>query len=293
MLSVLIPVYNQPVKSLVSQLFHQLDAVSVAFQIIVLDDGSTDEDIKSANRKVSEFIHVSYLEGSENLGRARVRNKLARLAMFENLLFLDADVSIPDKNFIGKYLDLVHHPVVCGGLRYQETRPALEFLSHWRIGRAREAKKAYQRKAYHLFTSNLLIQAGVMSQFPFDETIIGYGYEDLVLAQNLLEKNVPIFHTDNPVIHEGLSTNQQFAEKSRLAIKNLLMLEQAGKFKSTPLLRAANICEQIPGMRSLLSLLQKSLDKSILKGKIKPWMFDLWKLSEVLHQKEMYNKSKN
>ncbi|MBK9736769.1 MAG: hypothetical protein IPO92_18135 [Saprospiraceae bacterium] len=38
----------------------------------------------------------------------------------------------------------------------------------------------------------------------FDESVIGYGYEDLLYAFSLEKKSIKIRHIDNAVIHDGL-----------------------------------------------------------------------------------------
>ena len=70
---------------------------------------------------------------------------------------------------------------------------------------------------------------------PFDESIQGYGYEDLLLAKALKEKGVEILHIDNPVQHLGLETSKVFLKKTTNAIDNLIQLRHTGKGIATRL----------------------------------------------------------
>mgnify|MGYP000232582310 CR=1 FL=1 len=62
------------------------------FEILVLDDASTDKQCSSENKKINALDHCSYLENEKNIGRTATRNILAKKAKYDWLLFLDADV---------------------------------------------------------------------------------------------------------------------------------------------------------------------------------------------------------
>src|SRR4030042_2590249 len=87
MLSILIPVYNFNVVRLVGEVHHQALNSGAKFEIIVVDDGS-DIHYKEQNRIISKLQDIRYEELSENIGRSRIRNKLAGMAAFPCLLFL-------------------------------------------------------------------------------------------------------------------------------------------------------------------------------------------------------------
>ena len=123
MLSVLVPIYNFDSRKLVSQLVNQCDKQKILFEIICFDDFSI-EKFKLINRSMIGHYGVSYIEMPENYGRAKIRNKLAQNARFENLLFLDCDSKIGHKSFIKKYLTHLNAAdVIAGGRKYRNTKP--------------------------------------------------------------------------------------------------------------------------------------------------------------------------
>ena len=90
MISVLIPVHNYLITTLVQSLHKQLTVEKIAFEIICLDDASTDKKFTKINKKIRELEGVKYNLLKTNIGRSAIRNKLAKIAQYEWLLFLDA-----------------------------------------------------------------------------------------------------------------------------------------------------------------------------------------------------------
>ena len=119
-LSVLISTYNYDCSRLLRQLHGQLPAEG---EIILGDDCSTDPDVVRKNREASDLPRVRILRPVRNLGRAGIRNALAREAKGEWLLFIDADAEVRSASFIADYLAATSpYPtggeqplVVCGG----------------------------------------------------------------------------------------------------------------------------------------------------------------------------------
>ena len=126
MLSVLVPIYNFDSRKLVSQLVNQCDKQKILFEINAGDALTLAqlEKFKLINRSMIGHYGVSYIEMPENYGRAKIRNKLAQNARFENLLFLDCDSKIGHKSFIKKYLTHLNAAdVIAGGRKYRNTKP--------------------------------------------------------------------------------------------------------------------------------------------------------------------------
>ena len=90
MLSILIPVYNFNIVPLVKELHGQASRLSIPFEIIVLDDCSS-ELLRDQNKEVSSLPGVKFKILDRNIGRARIRNRLAEMAKYSSLLFMDCD----------------------------------------------------------------------------------------------------------------------------------------------------------------------------------------------------------
>ena len=239
MLSILIPVYEETVLRLVSELVRQGRALEVPFELIVLDDGSSKE-IKKANQAIVQIPEVIYENLPKNLGRSAIRNRLGTLAKFPYLLFLDCDSYPTNENFLKTYLkNLAPDTVLVGGTAYVKTTPKGKEL-HWLVGSQREVTPAEQRALHphHGFSSfNFVVPNNVFKKIKFDDTINGYGHEDTLYGWSLKKSGVAVMHLDNQLIHLGLDDATDFLEKRRTAIRNLLILQKRYTIMDTRLLR--------------------------------------------------------
>jgi glycosyltransferase involved in cell wall biosynthesis len=225
MLSVCIPVFNNNIVSLVSTLHQQCLESKIAFEIICIDDASLDS-IKKANRSITSYPEVHYSELNENVGRAVIRNLLAENANYENILYLDSDISISEASFIKKYLTAINssNPVVIGGIYYDKKNISKNTKLHFTYGQKRESKSAEMRNKnpYSSFlTGNLLVQKKIVLEIQFLSSLKEYGHEDTLFCMELKKRSIPVLHINNPVSHEGLETNAVFIEKQLTAVRNL------------------------------------------------------------------------
>ena len=240
MLSILIPIYNQDATTLVSDLKEQCDALNIDYVILVYDDKSTRK-WKKINASLHHEFKVHYMELSENLGRARIRNWLASAAPHPNLLFLDGDSGIHKDDYIKNYIELSKKPydVVYGGRDYAEKPPrSHKRRLHWKYGKHVEsipAQKRNQTPALNFQSNNFLVNAKVFEKLKFDETVKGYGYEDLLLSERIVNAGFNIKHVDNPTLHLGLEKTNDFLEKNRNAIHNLVKIQREGLLTDTRL----------------------------------------------------------
>ena len=269
MISILIPVYNQIVVPLVKDLKDQCEELDIQYQIIVFDDLS-DETTKQMNSELGHEFGVNYLELSENLGRAKIRNRLARMARYKHLIFIDGDSGILKKDYIECYLNLIEHAeIVYGGRVYQPKKPEdSQLVLHWKYGRSREAlplKKRLLDPYLNFQSNNFMISAWLFGKLKFDEGVEGYGYEDLLFAQKIKSVNAGILHIDNPVIHLGLEPASTFIDKTKNAIKNLAKLNKTGELMDTRLTKFYKKMESY-GMKNMLVKYFNSNEQSILKN---------------------------
>lgn len=93
-ISVLIPVYNA--EKYLSQCLHSLRSQKFTdFEIICVDDGSTDQSLKILQKAVAIDTRISCFTQS-NQGVAATRNRLLSLAQGEYVAFVDADDLVTD-----------------------------------------------------------------------------------------------------------------------------------------------------------------------------------------------------
>jgi glycosyltransferase involved in cell wall biosynthesis len=226
MLSICIPVYNYDVVPLVNALVKCIKEED-NIEILVADDGSRSE-MKNRNSVIKGLKNVHYLERTENTGRSAIRNFLAKYASKDNLLFIDADSSLPDCSFIEKYQnELADSDVVCGGTSYDEKPKDKSLLLRYVFGINREARPVEERMQfpYRSFSAhNFCIKRALFLAHPFDEGIKSYGHEDTLLGLSLKKRGIQIKHIDNPLIHTGLEPALEFIDKTNTGLENLILL---------------------------------------------------------------------
>ncbi len=240
--SVLIPVRNQDARPFVRQLL-SLERPGIELEILLADDASQPPFGKWHQSLEGEHVRVFLLE--RNLGRAGVRNFLARQARSPWLLFADADSAVVHPDFLLRYARAARQaPVVVGGTAYAEAPPVEPALRlRWHYGRHREQQtaSARRRRPWASFrTHNFLIHKAAFEKAGgFDEQVRAYGHEDTLFGESLRRMGIEVLHIDNPLLHTGLEPASAFLDKSRQAVATLVEWEQSGKAVPTRLGAAA------------------------------------------------------
>ncbi len=292
--SILLPVYNWPVGALVAALHHQAAAeADFAFEILVFDDASPDGQLRAANAAaLAAWPAVRYVELPTNLGRAAIRNELARAARYPWLVFLDADSALPDDAFIGRYRRAVaaapEAAVWVGGTTYAPAPPPDPSQRlRWVYGCQREQRPAAvrQRAPYEAFTlNNLLIRAALFTRFGLNEDLgRTYGHEDTAFGGRLAAEGIATEHLDNPVLHLGLDAAAVFRRKTAEAVTNLVHLAQAGQpgARASRLWRLAHQLQRAGlsgAARRLLGALEAPLVRNLDSATPSIRAFDAWRL---------------
>lgn len=295
MLSIAIPIYNRDVTKLVHTLLKQCHKAGMPFQILCFDDFSS-EKFRQLNRPLGSIIHVNYTEMTENMGRSRIRNWLGKAAFYDYILFLDSDSVIRNKNFIKNYLKFTQpDTLICGGRQYSASKPrSKKKMLHWKYGIRRESlapKKRNKDPYMNFHSNNFIVPSSIFNTHYFDESIEGYGYEDLFYAETLRKNQIKILHIDNPVVHDGLEIHTEFIKKTENSIKNLALLYTSGKLTKTRLilgyerLRDYNL---ISSFKWSYEKLKKKVEDNFLSANPSISLFNLWKLRLFLSEIEKY-----
>lgn len=224
-LSILIPTYNDDCYNLVCDIQKQASAVSgLGYEIIVGDDGSTHKSIVESIDRINSMERCRVIRPPKNIGRAAIRNLLAREASYDWILYIDADMRISRQDFIKEYIEKATQSCVVyggyeipninlkGNLRYKYEKSVA--TNHFA-----EVRQENPYKDFH--TSNFLIRRDVMLYTPFNEQIKRYGYEDVLFGKELKSKNINILHIDNPVVFSTFESNVDFLRKTDEGITTL------------------------------------------------------------------------
>jgi glycosyltransferase involved in cell wall biosynthesis len=228
-ISLLIPVLDYDIIALVRSMKNAMGKVPEFCEIVIGDDGSSYEYHENYLSLESENIKV--ISSPKNIGRAAIRNRLALEAKGDFLIFIDADVMLPGtaEAYILKWLPYMKNSrVICGGTLYHDSAPGdPDKLLRWKYGKWREQKSAAERNKHPhagFSTFNVMIEKSVFSKIRFNEELKQYGHEDTLLGYQLKKAGIGILHIDNGLMHEGLESNRDFLNKTKLGIENLSQL---------------------------------------------------------------------
>ena len=228
-ISLLIPVFDYDIIALVHSMKDAMGKVPEFYEILIGDDGSSAEYRKKY--RSLETDNVKVISSKKNIGRAAIRNRLALEAKGDFLIFIDADVMLPGtaEAYMLKWLPFLNNSrVICGGTLYHDSAPGdPDKLLRWKYGKWREQKSAVERNKHPhrgFSTFNVLFEKSVFSKIRFNEELKQYGHEDTLLGFQLKKAGIDILHIDNGLMHEGLESNRDFLNKTKLGIENLSQL---------------------------------------------------------------------
>lgn len=290
MLSILIPIFNFNVTNLVKELYKQASEAGIEFEIILVDDASHDS-CREINSKLENLEHIRYFEETDNIGRSKIRNKLASLAAFPYLLFMDCDSEIPKSNYLANYLNFCKNDAIVYGGRSYSDKPPVDpgLFLRWKHGKSREEYTVSERiKAPNksFMTNNFLISFKLFEKIRFNEGMEGYGHEDTLFGYDLKKNNIAVKHIDNPLIHIGLESNHLFLSKTKESIRNLknifhqngyekLLVEDIKLLAYYRFLTRTGLNFIV---RWLFLVSKKMLEKNLLGRRPNLMIFDLYKL---------------
>lgn len=302
-ISLLIPVLDYDIIALVYSMKDAMGKVPEFHEILIGDDGSSPE--YSEKYRTLETPDVRVVTAGKNIGRAAIRNKLALEATGDYLLFIDADVMMPGtaEAYILKWLPYTESSqVLCGGTLYHESPPGdPDKLLRWKYGKWREQKSAAERNKHPhagFSTFNVLIARTVFSKIRFNEELRQYGHEDTLLGYQLKKAGINILHIDNGLIHEGLESNREFLNKTKLGIENLSKLfdkvtDKKSFSETVLLLRVYNKLKYFGVTRILAAIFIKyreRMENRLDSGKISLKLFGFYKMSMFCTYREIHTR---
>jgi glycosyltransferase involved in cell wall biosynthesis len=293
MISVCIPVFNCNITGLVDKLSEQGEKSCIPYEIILIDDRSS-ERFRLSNEKAFRDHNCIMLE--ENIGRSKIRNLFLNYANYDKLLFLDCDSEIISNEFLANYIKEAmpdYSGVIYGGLVNDKTEPPGERRLRWKYGISREGGIASirERSPYrHFRANNFLVDRKILEVIKFEERIVEYGHEDTLFAYRLMKGGITVKHIDNPVLHCCRESNMEFLDKSKNGVANLVAImkytDHDREFINGVRLLRTYLKIRQWRLQSFLGLLsgitQPGLKILLARGLGGLWMLDLYKLGILL-----------
>lgn len=295
-LSILLPSYNNTCLALVEALHAQASALrDFRYEILVADDGSTDKMSVKTNRRINDLPNCRYIEREKNVGRAIIRNFLAKQAQGRWLLYIDSDMEVRNPLYITNYVSILrkqetdektHPDIIYGGytianadekalsnnLRYISERQNRQNADH-------TLRQSHPYRDFH--TSNFIVRREIMLQYPLDERFRHYGYEDVLWGKTLQTHNISILHVDNPLNFEHFETNMTFLDKTEEALHTLYHFREDLSECST-LIRYANMVCRIPlaqhAIRKTFPFISLHIKSKLMGPSPNVLLFNIYKL---------------
>lgn len=115
-ISIVIPVYNEEenLSVLISKIMEVMQPLDRGFEVILIDDGSSDSSLNTIKEYSQKHMEVRYLKFKQNAGQTAAFDAGFKSALGDIVVTLDADLQ-NDPNDIPKLLSYIpEYDVVCG-----------------------------------------------------------------------------------------------------------------------------------------------------------------------------------
>ena len=292
MLSILIPTFNYNALPLAKILESKALKLGIVFELICMDDGSFSNKNRH-NQHINSLSHSKFIEHKKNVGSKANRGRLATLAQYNWLLFIDADSKPKSTLFLSKYVDMCDRPfdAIFGGFAYDSTlKDPNQSLRHY-FGKNREEIQSAKRNKNPykvIISANFLIRKVVFLNVSKHCNQNTYGL-DYLFSSQLKSNNISVFHIDNEVWHLGLDKNEEFLKKTQNAVKALYT---ASKLQMLPahnisLLKTYNVIVKL-GLKTPLkwffTKLKSKLERHLFRQEPSLVLFDLYRLGYLCSQ---------
>ncbi len=189
--SVVIPTYNRrPIleKCLLALEEQSIDSSIEGFEVIVVDDGSTDGTPSWLKHKASIFPHVRLVE-QDHGGPAQARNRGVENSRGEVIIFIDSDLVVT-RSFLISHIKVLQRTWSRRGDRYCFTYGVVINTANF-DNPTSELYKLQDTSWAYFATGNVAIDKKILELSGlFDTGFYLYGWEDLELGERLRQMGV-------------------------------------------------------------------------------------------------------
>jgi hypothetical protein len=286
MLSILIPTYNYNAYLLALEIENQALKLQIPFEIICRDDGSF-SNLNIENQKINSLTNSKFIEAKQNVGRFANRKKLADLAQYDWLLFLDSDVIPKNSHFLLDYVNKTSHDnqAIFGGFAYKQSLYKPNMSLRYKFGKQREEIDATLRNKNPykvIISANFIIKKNLFLQLNTIKQKNSYGH-DYLFGSLLKQHKIKINHINNEVFHLGIDDNNIFLKKTQEAIETLSYLKQENKIDNNAisLLKTYTILSKLKIsaiFRGVFEKFQHKMEANLTSTNPNLFIFDIYRL---------------
>ena len=192
------------------------------YSVIVIDDGSTDNTLKSLNRFNSEQ-NLTVISFESNKGLSTARNHGIRRGNSEIICFIDSDMVIPPNWLLNIEKILMTKEII--GVLGEVVLPKEEIpnkLDKYFYSKLRGARQFGQESiigpTWFLFNNSAVKRSAIEKTSLFDEKIKFYGGEDTDLAIRLWDISPKSFYYSSQIVaeHYHKRTLEQFCSQMEI-----------------------------------------------------------------------------
>jgi len=226
MLTIIIPTHNRA-EILGRCLEHLSEQTFQDFQVIVVDDGSSDKTQEISTSWSFRFPHFKYVY-QKNQGQGNARNNGLKHATGDIILFIGDDILLERTAVQGHMLMHKKHPekriAVLGLVLWHPEVEVTDFMRWLTSGKDGGTQFAYdllegkEEADYNFFyTSNISIKKKLLEKHKFDQDFHSYGWEDIELGYRLAkEENMKLYYNKNAVgYHHHMIDEKSLADRMR------------------------------------------------------------------------------
>ena len=231
-LSVIMPFFRYDPAPLLKRLDAEAAAFHGAIEILALDDGGGDKALAERTAALCKAMTcpARLILLSVNEGRAKGRNRLVENARARHLLLIDCDMCPDAPDFLAQYMALVDQdaPIAFGGFSVDRMPATPDQELHRALQLRAECLPATKRRLQpekYVYTSNLLVRRDVFQVEAFDESFIGWGWEDVEWGMRVASR-FDIRQIENTATHLGLDTAAVLAGKYEQSAANFARVVQ-------------------------------------------------------------------
>lgn len=132
MLSVVMPAYNEAenIYSNIGKVIHALDDFTENYEIIAVNDGSTDQTKREIMKAVRDYDQVKIVSYKKNRGKGNAIKEGVKASSGTYIAFLDADLDLPPEQ-LGAYLKCLENDkadVVIGSKMHKDSQLNYPFV---------------------------------------------------------------------------------------------------------------------------------------------------------------------